>query len=226
PTERCEDLLWQWLLLLQVARRAEGLTGGPVDTAPVADGWGLTCEPLAATAAAIHAQGGLAVLAHPLGSQPNPWRVLRDLAGSGIDAVETYNALAGWLPLVNAGAGWVARRAGLPGIAASDAHYAARYLGCGRITVDAATPEELVRRVRAGEFTAAGRPYFDAALARFFLRGRCLLCNGKLSFREAEKTRTCGTCGRMELSAIACRCGHYLCTDCWGRRFRAGKAGN
>ena len=183
-------------------------------------------QTLAATTAAIHDQGGLAILAHPLGTRPNPWRVLRDLAGSGIDAVETYNALAGYVPLVNAGAARVARRAGLPGIAASDAHYAPQYLGYGRITVDAAAPEEIVRRVRAGEFTAAGRPYFDPALAWFFARRRCLLCGGKLSFHEEEKIRTCGTCGRVERSAIACRCGHYLCTDCWGRRYRAGKAGN
>lgn len=193
-------------------------------------GLGLTAvvaerQSLADTAAAVHAQGGTAVLAHPVASRRNPWRVLRDLAGSGIDAVETYNALAGWVPLVNAGAAWVARRAGLPGIAASDAHYAAAYLGRGYIVADAADADGLLACVRAGRFTAHGRPYADAALLRFFLRGRCLLCDGKLTFRAEEKDRTCGTCGRVEPSSIACRCGHYLCTDCWGRRFRAGKTG-
>lgn len=83
--------------------------------------------PLAETVAAIHAQNGIAILAHPFELFIAPRTFLRYLLNpkglieSGIDAVEVHNAGA-FTPFGN----WLARRmygrSPLPGVGGSDSH--------------------------------------------------------------------------------------------------------
>ncbi|MBI1257266.1 MAG: phosphotransferase [Chloroflexi bacterium] len=82
---------------------------------------------LAETAAAIHEQGGLAIVAHPMEPTIAPHMVRRYLLHpevliqSGIDAVEIFNAGA-----ITPGNRWLAKKLfgnlGLPVIGSSDAH--------------------------------------------------------------------------------------------------------
>jgi predicted metal-dependent phosphoesterase TrpH len=82
---------------------------------------------LAATAAAIHEQGGLALLAHPFELVVCTEAVLRHLRHpqqvreAGIDAIETHNAGA-LTPGNNLLARRLARQLGLPVVGNSDAH--------------------------------------------------------------------------------------------------------
>lgn len=79
------------------------------------------------TTAAIHAQGGIAIMAHPMEPTINPQMIPRYLKQPevliqmGIDAVEIFNAGA-----LTPGSNWLAQRTfgqlGLPVVGGSDAH--------------------------------------------------------------------------------------------------------
>ena len=83
--------------------------------------------PPAQAIAAIHASGGLAVLAHPFAPQKlNP----EEIARLGFDAIETANARAMLKPGANEKARQLAQELSLPGTGGSDAHCAKELGGC------------------------------------------------------------------------------------------------
>ena len=77
--------------------------------------------------AAIHASGGLAVLAHPFAPQK---LAPEEIARLGFDAIETANARAMLKKGANEKARLLAEKAGLPGTGGSDAHCAKELGGC------------------------------------------------------------------------------------------------
>ena len=77
--------------------------------------------------AAIHASGGLAVLAHPFAPQK---LTPEEIARLGFDAVETANARAMLKPGANEKARQLARKLSVPGTGGSDAHHASELGGC------------------------------------------------------------------------------------------------
>jgi hypothetical protein len=114
---------------------------------------------LAETVAAIHEQGGLAVLAHPFEFFVQPkmiWRYLTRpevLLEAGIDAVEVHNSGAP-TPVGNRLSRRLAAKIGLPGVGGSDAH-SLTAIGCGitRFTGQTALDlrHALVNRLTIGE---------------------------------------------------------------------------
>jgi hypothetical protein len=44
----------------------------------------------------------------------------------------------------------------------------------------------------------------------------CLLCGGRLEYLSEQTERICDLCGKPEVSAMACREGHFVCNTCHG----------
>jgi hypothetical protein len=116
--------------------------------------------PLAETTAAIHEQGGLAVLAHPFELFIAPravWRVLRQpqyLIDSGVDAIEAFNAGA----ITPGGNGLTRWRLGgltLPVLGNSDAHMA-HHIGSGLTRFHGRSAHDLRESLRRGWTRAEG----------------------------------------------------------------------
>jgi predicted metal-dependent phosphoesterase TrpH len=119
---------------------------------------------LAETVAAVHEQGGIAVVAHPLlpTSLAASARLLVELAEADDrhrpDALEAMHPLAAWVP------GWrrrvetFARRCGYAVVGGSDAHVA-HSVGRGRTGFRGDTLADLVAAIRARETWTEGRPY-------------------------------------------------------------------
>ena len=106
---------------------------------------------------AIHAQGGLAVLAHPFERERDEARLL-PLAPL-LDGVEGWNGRANRKhPDANAKALRFAKAQGLPLLAGSDAHLP-REIGNGILTLelDALTPETVKAAILAGKGVISGR---------------------------------------------------------------------
>jgi predicted metal-dependent phosphoesterase TrpH len=110
----------------------------------------------AETIAAVHAQGGLAIAAHPFDPLvPSLGRAgLRQRsAGAGcewpLDAIESFNASV-WLPHFNSAATKAGERLGLPLIGGSDAHHLATIgLGYTRFPGHSATDLRYALRMHA-----------------------------------------------------------------------------
>jgi hypothetical protein len=119
---------------------------------------------LADAVAAVHDQGGIAVVAHPLlpTSMAASARLLVELAEGDRrhrpDALEAMHPMAAWVP------GWrrrverLARRCGYAVVGGSDAHVA-RSVGFGRTCFHGETEAELVAAIRDRETWAEGRRY-------------------------------------------------------------------
>ena len=112
------------------------------------------------TAAAIHEQGGIAVLAHPFEPTIAPqtlWRYFRQpevLMESAIDAVELINAGA-FTPGNNWMAQRVFKRMPIPAIGGSDAHMPAS-IGTGITRFRGRTADDLRQALAAGQTAAEG----------------------------------------------------------------------
>lgn len=104
---------------------------------------------------AIHDQGGVAAIAHPCG----PWLPLRfvdmlELFEGKIDALETYNAST---PMeYNVEAMRVAKKAGLPGVAGSDAHLPEQ-VGAAFIETNAKSVEDILTAIKTGKIKIGWR---------------------------------------------------------------------
>jgi len=119
---------------------------------------------LAQTVAAVHEQGGIAVVAHPLlpTRLAAPARLLAELAQGDLrfrpDALEAMHPLAAWVP------GWrrrverLAERCGYALVGGSDAHVA-RSVGRGRTCFHGATEAALIAAIRRRETWIEGRRY-------------------------------------------------------------------
>ncbi len=128
---------------------------------------------LADAIAAVHDQGGIAVVVHPLlpAFLAASADLLVELAGTDPrfrpDALEAMHPVAAWLP------GWrrrverLARRCGYAVVGGSDAH-AARSVGRGRTCFPGETEADLVAAIRGRATWAEGRP----APLRDLFRGR------------------------------------------------------
>lgn len=111
---------------------------------------------------AIHAAGGLAVLAHPAWSLNTPEQILRL---HGFDATEIYNSVSGVCESRRPDSSLIidqlgARGAFLPLIADDDTHYydADRCHAWIMVKADDATPESLIPAIRRGDFYATEGP--------------------------------------------------------------------
>jgi hypothetical protein len=119
---------------------------------------------LADAVAAIHDQGGIAAVAHPLlpTHMAASARLLVELAGGDPharpDALEAMHPVAAWVP------GWrrrverLAQHCGYAVVGGSDAHVA-RSVGRGRTGFHGDTEADLVAAIRRRETWAEGRPY-------------------------------------------------------------------
>jgi predicted metal-dependent phosphoesterase TrpH len=115
-------------------------------------------RPLTETIAAVHAQGGLCVLAHPFG-----WLVssvgprCRERCGSDwpVAGIETFNASLPW-PMANRRAARCATRLGLAALGGSDAHHAAT-VGSGITRFEGTSAANLRTAILARRTVAAGR---------------------------------------------------------------------
>lgn len=119
---------------------------------------------LAETVAAVHEQGGIAVVAHPLlpTHLAASAHLLVELAEGDLrcrpDALEAMHPVAAWVP------GWrhrverLARRCGYAVVGGSDAHVA-RSVGRGRTCFHGDTEAALVAAIRGRETWTEGRPY-------------------------------------------------------------------
>jgi len=120
----------------------------------------------------IHAQGAVAVAAHPFRrSSPS----ISSVEGLDVDAVETFNGRN--FPRQNQQAAALAAEYGLPTTGGSDAHQL-REAGSGYTLADAETVDDLLAditsgKTRAGGTTSLGRPLRSAlgTLRRYMDRG-------------------------------------------------------
>lgn len=118
---------------------------------------------LRATVDAIHAAGGLAILAHPYEMLVNArvaWRYLcrpQVLIDAGIDALEVHNS-----GTPTPGNNWLARRTaeqwGLTVVGNSDAH-TLNAIGCGTTRFHGRTADDLRHALVNGETVAEGMPW-------------------------------------------------------------------
>lgn len=121
-------------------------------------------RPLAETIAAVHAQGGLCLAAHPYDFTV-PSIGLRGLHRRGrgpapvwaLDGVEVFNAGA-LAPYANRLAARVAAQLGLPAVGGSDAHHLAP-IGSGYTRFPGHTAADLRRAIALGQVQAGGHPW-------------------------------------------------------------------
>lgn len=117
--------------------------------------------PLAETVAAIHAQGGLAILAHPCELFVHPklvWRYLTRpevLLESGIDAIEVHNSGAP-TPGGNILSRRLAQKLRLPVLGNSDAHTLTA-IGCGVTRFQGRSAQDLRQAIMNGTTGAEGQ---------------------------------------------------------------------
>lgn len=123
------------------------------------------------TVAEIHAQGGLAVVAHPLLSMPtSASRTVLDALAHGQperrpDALEVFNARVAWLPRYRRRVEELAATAGYAVAGGSDAHDRAD-VGRGVTRYRGTTLGDLAAAMAAGETAVEGRPYGLRELVR------------------------------------------------------------
>ena len=107
--------------------------------------------PPAQAIAAIHASGGLAVLAHPFAPQK---LAPEEIARLGFDAIETANARAMLKPGANEKARQLSQKLSLPGTGGSDAHCAKELGGCVTEFSCEPSPAALKEALKAGNCRA------------------------------------------------------------------------
>ncbi len=126
------------------------------------------------TVAEVHAQGGIAIVAHPLLSMPNSasGTILEALAQGPPerrpDAVEGFNSRVAWLPGYRRRVEKLAVDAGYAVVGGSDAHRPAD-VGRGITRYRGETLADLAAAIAAGETAVEGR---TSGLREFVLRAR------------------------------------------------------
>lgn len=121
-------------------------------------------RPIEETIAQVHAQGGLAIAAHPfdflssslLGNSPRSWTA-EQLLALRLDALEILNASL-FRHMANARAEAVARQLGFATVGSSDAHHLAA-IGQAYARFPGHTAEDLRRAILTHETAAGGRSW-------------------------------------------------------------------
>ena len=181
------------------------------------------------TVADIHAQGGIAVAAHPYLHLGVKGKIL----SVPFDAVEVYNAAVAHAFFYNALAARRAKRAGLPGVAASDTTDP-RFIGQSYVEVLADRREDIIKSIARGDvhLTRRALPLPLGFIMRNFLQHRdvepcplhaapCFLCGKSMIVRLWASRFICHDCGKEEFARVGCCNGHYFCLPCLAKRVHA-----
>ncbi len=125
-------------------------------------------RPLAETLRAIHAQGGIAIAAHPLAPVPlsvgpRGLRAVRDDDTPGVhfDAIELFNPSTAGRTRHGARLALNARELGLPGVGNSDAHVL-ESIGSGRTTFPGSTAADYRAAIAAGDVLPDGDAHWSS----------------------------------------------------------------
>ncbi len=125
-------------------------------------------RPLGETLRAIHAQGGIAIAAHPLAPVPlsvgsRSLRRVRDDATADVhfDAIELFNPSTAGKTRHGARLALNARELGLPGVGNSDAHVL-EGIGTGRTTFPGSTAADYRAAIAAGEVLPDGDAHWSS----------------------------------------------------------------
>ncbi|MDZ7292668.1 MAG: hypothetical protein ONB44_17710 [candidate division KSB1 bacterium] len=181
----------------------------------------------------IHAQGGIAILAHPyLGwNSILPHGRSRDLP---FDAVEVFNYRCSPLLWPNFFAKFGLRNLPWPKVANTDSKELLSIGRCyneipvapaERYTVGLAEAmiPEILQCLRQGqirrheEWQMPSWKWFTSNLSHLFLPQKyykCFYCGDKLVFHLLQRTYTCVVCGRQSRQHVCCARGHFVCSIC------------
>ncbi len=181
----------------------------------------------------IHAQGGIAILAHPyLGwNSIFPHGRTRELP---FDATEFFNYRCGPLLWPNFVAKFGLYNLPWPRVANTDSKELATIGLCyNEIPLPSAErysarlAEQLIPEVlhcirkgqirRHEQWQMPSWTWFTTNLAHIFLPQlyyRCFHCGDKIVFHLIRRTRACETCGRQETQHVCCVRGHFVCSSC------------
>ncbi|MDZ7360958.1 MAG: hypothetical protein ONB46_09560 [candidate division KSB1 bacterium] len=181
----------------------------------------------------IHAQGGVAILAHPylVWNSIFPHGRTRDLP---FDAVEFFNYRCGPLLWPNFLAKFGLRHLPWPRVANTDSKELATIGLCyneipvppaERYTLRAAEQmlPEILHCVRQGQIRrheAWQRPswkWFGDNVSHFLFPQnyyRCFYCGDKIVLKIIRRRYACVKCGRREARNLRCVRGHYVCSGC------------
>ena len=148
-------------------------------------------QPPAAAAAAVHAQGGVVIAAHPLAPRPSDWDDAGIDAVDGFEAANSNDTLADVAPFT---ARAVARRPSIAPIGASDFHYFAP-IGVSRtfVFVTDRSPAGVLDAVKRGRTVAcdAWGSSYGAAELQPVVSGECRrLAQDSLRAPRVEVTST------------------------------------
>jgi len=118
-------------------------------------------RPVAETIAAVHAQGGLCIAAHPydwlvpsLGRAGLRWRAAGQRAEWRLDGVESFNASL-WVPRSNSIAAAVGGELALPLLGGSDSHHLAT-IGLGYTRFPGSSASDLRAAIKRGQTEPGG----------------------------------------------------------------------
>lgn len=126
-------------------------------------------RPVAETIAAVHAQGGICVAAHPFGGLVPSlgYAGLREqYVAWGIDAIEELNASL-WLPHQNRRAAELGSELGLPVCGGSDSHHLPT-IGLGYTLFPGTTATDLRHAIISGQTRAGGRLWGWPRIIEFY----------------------------------------------------------
>lgn len=141
-------------------------------------------QPLAETIAAVHAQGGLCVLAHPFGwfvSSVGPRCRQRCASDWPVAGIEAFNASLPW-PTVNSRAARCAAELGLAALGGSDSHHAAT-VGSGVTHFEGVSALDLRAAIERRTTIAAGRGWGASATVSHLARQTQHSLSASLPFR-------------------------------------------
>lgn len=181
----------------------------------------------------IHAQGGIAIVAHPylIWNSILPHGRTRDLP---FDAIEFFNYRCGPLLWPNFLAKLGLHNLPWPRVANSDSKELDTIGLCynevpvtpaERYTMRAAEQmiPEILHCIRKGQIHRQEQwqmpswEWLSANLAHIFLPQRyysCFHCGDKIVFHLIRHPRTCVICGRQQAQHLCCVRGHFVCSSC------------
>lgn len=178
-------------------------------------------RPPAETIDQIHAQGGLAILAHPFLIY-HSLVPLGKFSGLPFDAIEVFNHRAGPLLFPNTLASLLLRRRSTPLVANSDAK-APAFIGVCHNIIAGQSIEDLKSNIRKGSITRHIEQVWPSpAWAAQFVHSHfthhrkfnCPVCGKAFVRRLLREKQICAVCNKAEKNSIVCPDGHFICKPC------------